>query len=94
MSNTQPPSWLHTVSLPLVQKLSTLPRWLAPVVMLALTLIGLFSGGVVGLVCLGLVALFLGWLVALSWSVLPTAQRAMRLVVVVVVAAGALLQLR
>ncbi|MFI0431790.1 MAG: DUF6703 family protein [Candidatus Nanopelagicales bacterium] len=70
--------WLHR-----------LPRWLIPVIMGALLLLGLAVPGNWAGIFIVLVGLFLAWLLALSWPVITPGSRALRLgVTIVVLAAG------
>ena len=69
--------------------LSQQPRWVVPVVMGGLTVLGLFLSGWAGAVPLAFVALFLGWLLALSWPAVGARGRTTRVLAVLVVAAAA-----
>lgn len=72
--------WLHQ-----------LPRWVVPVLAVALLVGGLALHGWVGGIALFGLAAVLGWLAAISWPRLSPAGRALRVVVVaVVIAAGVL----
>jgi uncharacterized protein DUF6703 len=62
--------------------LHQLPRWLPPVVLAALLLAGLTVHGPVGAIALVLVAVFLGWLAALSWPRLSPPARLLRVLAV------------
>ncbi len=84
---------LERASAPLLMGLSQLPAWLVPVIMFVLALVGLFAGGLIGFLALGLIAVFLAWLALLSWPVLAPRQRLLRLLAVAVVAAAALVTL-
>ncbi|NYH54199.1 hypothetical protein HNR06_003788 [Nocardiopsis arvandica] len=61
------------------------PRWLAPLVLGALFVAGLMAPGLVGALCLLLVAVFLVWLAFLTWPSLAAQQRMPRVLMVVVV---------
>lgn len=61
------------------------PRWLPPVVLGALFIAGLMAPGLVGALCLLLVAVFFVWLAFLTWPSLNRQQRAPRVLMVVVV---------
>lgn len=74
-------------------RLSRLPPWLVPVIMFVLALVGLLAGGLMGLLALGLIAVFLAWLAVLSWPVLAPQQRLLRLLAVAVVTAAAVITL-
>jgi hypothetical protein len=80
---------LARLSAPLLIRLHAQPRWVVPVVMLGLCLGGLFTRGVVAFLCLGLLAVFLAWLLLLSWPLITPASRLLRVVAVGVVAAAA-----
>jgi uncharacterized YccA/Bax inhibitor family protein len=69
-----------------------LPRWLVPVLLAVLLVAGLAISGPLGAALLGVLGLFLAWLVFLSWPALPVATRIIRLVVVAGIVAVAVLQ--
>lgn len=73
--------------MPLLTALTRLPRWLIGVIPGLLLLGGLLAPPPWGLVLLGIVTLFLGWLLALSWPRLEGRSRLLRSGVVVLVAA-------
>lgn len=69
--------------------LGRLPKGLLPGFVAVGLVVGLITGGVVGLVLLVAVAALMGWLLAAFWPLLPTAGRTVRaaaLIAVVVVA--------
>lgn len=72
--------------------MSRLPRWLVPVMLAILLVAGLAISGPLGAILLAVLALFLGWLVFVSWPVLPATTRVIRLVVVVGILGVAVLQ--
>lgn len=80
---------------PLLVMMHSMPRWVLPVA-LALTLFfGLLLDGTwawLGAILLGIIAVFLAWLLALSWPLLSGTSRAIRLVVVLAVAGLAVLK--
>jgi len=84
---------LERGSAPLLLRMSALPGWLVPAVMLVIAVIGLVVGGPVGFALLLVIALFLAWLAALSWPVLPPRTRVLRMLVPLVVLVAAILQL-
>ena len=84
---------LERSSAPILLRMSALPGWLVPVLLLAIAVIGLVVGGPVGFALLLVIALFLGWLAALSWPVLPPRTRLLRVLVPLAVLAAAILQL-
>ncbi len=59
--------------------LHQLPRWVPPVLLAVLLVVGLAVKGPGGAVALCAVAVVLGWLAALSWPRLTTSGRAGRL---------------
>jgi hypothetical protein len=69
--------------------LHQLPRWVPPVVLALLLVVGLAVKGPAGAVALCAVAVVLGWLAALSWPRLTSGGRAGRLLVIAVLLAAA-----
>lgn len=61
------------------------PRWLPPLALGALFIAGLMAPGMLGAVCLLLVAVFFVWLAFLTWPSLTRQQKAPRVLMVVVV---------
>lgn len=81
---------LERHSRPLLAWLAARPRWVAPLVLGALVLLGLFLPGPGAAVPLLVVAAFLGWLLALSWPAIDGRGRLARgLAVLVVLGAAA-----
>jgi hypothetical protein len=78
---------LEQASLPLLTALSRLPRWLIGLLPGVLLLGGLLAPAPWGAALLGLVTVFLGWLLALSWPRLDGRSRTLRTAVVLLVAA-------
>ena len=76
----------------LLAYLHQLPRWVPFTSTLALLVVGLFVGGPVGAVALGLLALFQGWLLALSWPRHDPGRKALGLVTLAVLVAAAVVQ--
>jgi len=74
--------WLESWSYPLLQRLTTAPRWLVALTTVAVLLGGLFAPRPWGPVLLAVVVLFFTWLVVLSWPQLTGGARVARLVVV------------
>lgn len=71
--------------------LHQLPRWVLPVVLVALLLAGMLGTGWVGAAALLALAALLGWLAYLSWPSTPPPGRLLRLgafVVLILLAAG------
>jgi hypothetical protein len=74
-------------------KLSRLPRLLPFVILLILLVGGVFISGPIGFVLMGLAALFVAWVLYLSWPRLNTTERTMRFAVLVLAVAMAVTQL-
>lgn len=71
--------------------LHQLPRWVLPVVLVALLLAGMLGTGWVGATALLVLAALLGWLSYLSWPTTPLPGRLLRLgafVVLILLATG------
>jgi hypothetical protein len=66
-----------------------LPRWVPPVVLAVLLVVGLAVKGPVGAVALVAVAVVLGWLAAVSWPRLAASGQAGRVLVIAVLLAVA-----
>jgi hypothetical protein len=92
VTNTLRPS-IERASLPLITKLSGLPRALPFLLMLTLLVSGLLVGGPVGFVLMGLAATFVAWVLYLSWPRLSGSERIMRLAVLLLALAMAVVQL-
>jgi hypothetical protein len=69
--------------------MSRLPRLLVPGIVLLLTFTGLAAPAWLGAPCLVLVAAFLGWLAALSWPVLDSRGRTLRVLTIGLLVAAA-----
>lgn len=83
------------VSLPLLTRLTRLPKWLLVVVLSALLVLGMIQTGALawlGALILGLLALFFLWLLALSWPAIPPSGRMLRAIVVVALGGAAVLK--
>lgn len=78
--------------MPLLTRIAHLPRAVPFLVILALTLIGGFAPFPAG-VCLLLVAAILGWIGYLGWPRLTSAERLMRVAVIALVLAIAVIRL-
>jgi hypothetical protein len=72
--------------------LRQLPRWLPPLVMLALLIAGFAVPGAIGAAALVLVAAFLAWLGYLSWPSLAARGRLLRIVAIAFLLALAAVQ--
>lgn len=79
---------LERASLPVLARLTSLPRWLVGLVPAAVLLGGLLAPLPWGPVLLGLVTLFLFWLLVLSWPRIDGRSRAVRTLVVLLLAAA------
>jgi len=90
--NTLRPS-VERASLPLITKISSLPKALPFLLMLALLVAGVLIGGPAGFVLMGLAALFVGWVLYLSWPRLTGSERIMRFAVLLLAVAMAVVQL-
>jgi len=76
-------------SRPALVLLSRQPRWLVPLLLIVLMLVGLFLSGPGAAVPLLIVAAFLTWLLVLSWPAIGTGGRLGRIVAVLVIVAAA-----
>ncbi len=80
---------------PLLVMMHSMPRWVLPVVLAAALFFGLLLDGSwawLGAILLGVIAIFLAWLLALSWPLLSGSSRLIRVVVVLAVAGMAVLK--
>jgi fatty acid desaturase len=77
---------VERASLPAVTRLSTLPRFVPFVVVLALVVGGIWISGW-GWVLLAVVTLFLGWMLYLTWPHLSSPERLFRVAVLVMAVA-------
>jgi hypothetical protein len=80
-------------SLPLMTKLSRLPRLAPFLIMLALLVGGVLIGGPVGFVLMALAVIFVAWVLYLSWPALSSSERIMRLAVLLIAVVLAVVQL-
>ena len=80
-------------SLPLMTELSRLPRLVPFLILLALLVAGVLISGQVGFVLMGLAAIFVAWVLYLSWPRLSGSERIMRLAVLLLAVAMAVVQL-
>jgi hypothetical protein len=72
-------------SYPVIAKLHAMPKLTLPVASLLLVLIGAFAPVGVAVIALLLLALLLGWLGFLSWPVVSTTSRLLRVFAVLVI---------
>ena len=84
---------VERVSRPALVQLSRLPRVVPFLGMLLLLVLGGFVGGPVGFVLVGVAALFVAWLLYLSWPRLTSSEKVMRAAVVLLAVALAVVQL-
>jgi hypothetical protein len=80
-------SSVERASLPLMTKLSSLPRAVPFLLLLALLVVGAVIKGMVGFVLMGLAAAFVGWILYLSWPRLSATERLMRFAVLLLAVA-------
>jgi hypothetical protein len=90
--NTLRPS-IERASLPLVTKLNGLPRAVPFLLLLALLVAGVMIAGPVGFILMALAAVFVGWILYLSWPRLTSSERIMRSAVLLLAAAMAITML-
>ena len=84
---------VEILSTPILRKINNWPRPLVPILLLVFLLFGLFVPGTVGGFFILLVGLFVGWLLYLSWPLLPASSRIFRLLAVAVILASGLTQI-
>jgi hypothetical protein len=87
---------LERRSYPLLVSLTRVPRWLLVVFMAVCMVTGLMlddSLAWLGALLLAVVAFFLGWLLALSWPIIGTNSRVLRLLTVVALLGIAVMKL-
>lgn len=68
------------------------PRWILPVTMAAVFITGLLVAGVVGAILLAALGGFFGWLAFLAWPNLRSGDRAMRVIVILILVSLGVLQ--
>jgi hypothetical protein len=73
--------------------LHRLPRWLIPVIMAVFLLLGLLIDAAWAGIFIIAIAVFLAWLLALSWPVILTGSKIFRTIVIVVVAVVGVMKL-
>ena len=74
-------------------KLSMLPRLVPFLILIALLVGGMLIAGPAGFVLIALDAVFVAWVLYLSWPALSSSERIMRLAVLLVAVALAVVQL-
>jgi hypothetical protein len=80
-------------SLPLMTKLSELPRLVPFLLLLTLLIAGVVISGPTGFVLMAVASAFVGWVLYLSWPRLTGTERIMRLAVLLLAVAMAVVQL-
>ena len=86
-------SSIERASLPLITRLSGLPRAVPFLLLLVLLVAGVVIVGPVGFVLMGVAAAFVGWILYLSWPRLSGSERIMRSAVLLLAVALAVVQL-
>ena len=82
---------LEKASAPYLARVHALPRWVLPVLMTIILLIGLLAnpnespGLRIGFFALLFIGLFLVWLLALSWPLLTRSSKVLRVLVAVLI---------
>jgi hypothetical protein len=87
--NTLRPS-IERASLPLVTTLNGLPRVVPFLLLLALLVAGVMIAGLVGFILMALGAVFVAWILYLSWPRLTSSERIMRSAVLLLAAVMAI----
>jgi hypothetical protein len=80
---------LQRISLPLLTRLTRLPKWALVVGLSVLLVLGMIQSGSLawlGALLLGILTLFFLWLLVLSWPAIPASGRLLRAIVVVALA--------
>ena len=85
---------IDRASLPVMTKLSQLPRAVPFLVLLVLLLAGAVISGVAGFALMGLASAFIGWILYLAWPQLTGSERIMRLAVLLLAIATAVTRLQ
>lgn len=84
---------IEVLSTPVLLRINTWPRFVVPVLMLSFLLVGLFVPGTTGGIFILIVGLFVGWLLYLSWPLLGSRARLLRLGVVALILFSAYAQI-
>ena len=84
---------IERASLPLITRLNSLPRVVPFLLLLGLLVAGAVIVGPVGFVLMGLAAVFVAWILFLSWPRLTSSERIMRSAVLLLAAAMAITRL-
>lgn len=75
---------------PMLQRIARAPRAVPALIVLALLVIGVAFRGVVGTVCFGLCAVLVAWLLYLAWPRIERIERMMRISVLLLAVALAI----
>ena len=84
---------IEILSTPALLKLNSMPRIIVPLLMLSFLMVGLFVPGPLGGTFILIVGLFVGWLLFLSWPLLASKARLIRLAVVALIIVSAISQI-
>ena len=84
---------IDQASLPLMTRLSGLPRLVPFLLLMTLLVAGVVISGPAGFALMGLGAAFVGWVLYLSWPRLTGSERIMRLAVLLLAVSLAVVQL-
>ena len=86
---------LQRISLPLLTRLSRLPKWALVIGLAVVLVLGMIQTGPLawlGALLLGVLTLFFMWLLVLSWPAIPASGRLLRGIVVVALAGATVLK--
>jgi len=86
-------SRIDHASLPLITKLSQMPRLVPFLLLLVLLIGGVLISGTIGFILMAVAAAFVGWVLYLSWPRLTGSERIMRVSVLLLAVAMAVVQL-
>ena len=84
---------IERASLPLITRLSSLPKAMPFLLLVALLVAGVLTHGPVGFALMGLASLFVAWILYLSWPRLTSSERIMRSAVLLLAVAMAVTRL-
>ena len=93
MSSTSGREGLERRSLPVLMTLRIVPQWVLFLLVLGFVVGGLLLTGPLAGALLGVVAVFLGWLLLLAWPRLTQGQRLLRGLTIIVIAGSAISRL-
>ena len=75
-------------SAPTLLRIHTFPKFVVPALIAGLMVLALFLEGPLAGICLAIVAVFIGWLMYLSWPLLDGRSRVIRLLVLGILVAA------